>query len=69
MCSFPGCKRKIYVAGFCNICQQSYCRKHRLPEQHECCALGQYKTKLRKEHKSMLESQQCSNSKFSHGTF
>ena len=63
MCSFPRCKRKTFVAGYCYVCQSKYCKQHRLPEKHNCSGLNQYKEQLRSQHRATLKDHQCINSK------
>ncbi|MHA1212699.1 MAG: AN1-type zinc finger domain-containing protein, partial [Candidatus Heimdallarchaeota archaeon] len=35
-CAFPSCENKEYLPFKCNYCEKSFCRTHRLPENHNC---------------------------------
>lgn len=59
ICQFNDCKCKLFIAGVCNICNYKYCKKHRLPEKHECKILEKHKNKLRIENQELLEIQKC----------
>lgn len=63
MCTFQGCKRKVFIAGYCNVCESKYCKLHRLPEKHECSTFDEYKERLRSKHKEALKKQQHIKSK------
>lgn len=43
-CSFLGCEEEESLPFKCKLCSQSFCAKHRLPEQHNCPRIGIYKT-------------------------
>ncbi|NPD88642.1 MAG: hypothetical protein HGN29_07950 [Asgard group archaeon] len=43
-CSYPDCKEEESLPFKCKLCNQSYCAKHRLPEQHDCPRIGMYQT-------------------------
>ena len=43
-CSFLGCDEEESLPFKCKLCSQSFCAKHRLPEQHECLRIGIYQT-------------------------
>ena len=35
-CAFDGCKKRIRITDVKCRCENIYCKKHRLPENHEC---------------------------------
>jgi hypothetical protein len=43
-CSFTDCQEEDSLPFKCKLCNQSYCAKHRLPEQHDCSGIGIYQT-------------------------
>ena len=43
-CSFPNCEEEESMPFKCKLCNQVYCAKHRLPEQHDCPRIGIYQT-------------------------
>ncbi len=43
-CNFDGCQEKDSLPFKCKLCDQTYCAKHRLPEQHDCLRIGIYQT-------------------------
>jgi hypothetical protein len=43
-CSYPDCQEEDSLPFKCKLCNQSYCAKHRLPEQHDCPQIGIYQT-------------------------
>jgi hypothetical protein len=43
-CSYPDCAEEDSLPFKCKLCNQSYCAKHRLPEQHDCARIGIYQT-------------------------
>lgn len=46
-CVFDQCnKRAVLITGFCNYCNNNYCNKHRLPEDHICPEMN----KCQKDH-------------------
>ena len=59
MCTFIGCERKTFIAGYCNVCDSKFCKLHRLPEKHKCSTLNQYKQQLRSKNEDVLKKQRC----------
>ena len=43
-CFFDGCQEQDSLPFKCKLCNQMYCAKHRLPEQHDCLQIGIYQT-------------------------
>ncbi|MCK5304614.1 MAG: hypothetical protein KAJ72_05145 [Candidatus Heimdallarchaeota archaeon] len=43
-CSFLGCEEEESLPFKCKLCSQSFCAKHRLPEQHDCPRISIYQT-------------------------
>jgi hypothetical protein len=43
-CSFFGCEEEESLPFKCKLCSQTFCAKHRLPEQHDCPRVGIYQT-------------------------
>ncbi|MCK4896573.1 MAG: AN1-type zinc finger domain-containing protein, partial [Candidatus Heimdallarchaeota archaeon] len=43
-CSFLGCEEEDSLPFKCKLCSQTFCAKHRLPEQHNCPRIGIYQT-------------------------
>ncbi len=43
-CSYPDCKEEEVYPFKCKLCNQYYCGKHRLPEQHDCPMVGLFQT-------------------------
>jgi len=43
-CDYPGCEEEESLPFKCKLCNQMYCAKHRLPEQHDCPMIGIYQT-------------------------
>jgi hypothetical protein len=43
-CSYPECEEEESLPFKCKLCDQYYCSKHRLPEQHDCLKIGVYQT-------------------------
>ncbi|MCG3226048.1 MAG: hypothetical protein H7645_03955 [Candidatus Heimdallarchaeota archaeon] len=43
-CSYPDCIEEDSLPFKCKLCNQLYCAKHRLPEQHDCPRIGIYQT-------------------------
>lgn len=50
-CDFSGCEEEESLPFKCKLCNQMYCSKHRLPEQHECPMIGIYQTEEYKKSK------------------
>ncbi len=43
-CSYPDCSEEESLPFKCRLCEQYYCAKHRLPEQHNCPRIAIYQT-------------------------
>ncbi|MHA1197937.1 MAG: AN1-type zinc finger domain-containing protein [Candidatus Heimdallarchaeaceae archaeon] len=43
-CSVLGCEEEESLPFKCKLCDQMYCAKHRLPEQHDCPMIGIYQS-------------------------
>ncbi len=50
-CNVPGCEAEESLPFKCKLCNQMYCSKHRLPEQHECPMISIYQTEEYKKSK------------------
>ncbi len=50
-CSVPGCEEEDSLPFKCKLCDQLYCAKHRLPEQHNCLLIGIYQSDKYKKSK------------------
>jgi len=48
-CEFPDCEQKEALPFRCSYCGKSFCRKHRLPENHKCEQLHLGKSPLQTE--------------------
>ena len=54
-CYYNNCNLKcLKIIGFCKLCNNKYCQKHRLYETHECVLLEYHKNKLLKVLKNKL---------------
>ena len=51
-CSFPECEEVESLPFKCKLCEQYYCAKHRLPEQHDCPRISVYQTEEYKKAKA-----------------
>lgn len=50
-CQAEGCKFKIKIfTGECSTCDKKYCRRHRLPFEHNCNV-----DEIQKQHKKRIE--------------
>lgn len=47
-------KRVSKYVGTCKLCNQEFCIKHRLPEQHECKEKEKHNELLREKHYNKL---------------
>jgi predicted nucleic acid binding AN1-type Zn finger protein len=51
MCDFINCNgKKLIIIGKCSYCSLTFCKTHRLPEQHVCGSLQECKDR----HKEIL---------------
>ena len=50
-CSVDNCKEEESLPFKCKLCNQFFCAKHRLPEQHDCPMIGIYQTEQYKKAK------------------
>ncbi len=52
-CTYPDCKEEEESLPFkCKLCEQYYCGKHRLPEQHDCPRISIYQSEEYKKAKA-----------------
>jgi len=59
-CCFPECARKaVLVVGDCRFCSNSYCGKHRLPEEHVCSGMATCKQASFDRNKEKLTNEKC----------
>ncbi len=63
MCSLEGCSRKMFVAGYCSICKDKFCKMHRLPEKHNCATLSQHILQLQEKLQQSNEKNRCCSEK------
>lgn len=62
-CSFLGCDEEESLPFKCKLCSQSFCAKHRLPEQHDCPRIGIYQTDEYKQAKVSMKQVEIEKSK------
>lgn len=66
LCFYEGCKKKINITDIqCNYCNEIYCLKHRLPEQHECRAIIKCKSDAHERNKVKLLDEKIKINKIS----
>ena len=51
-CSYPDCVEEDSLPFKCKLCEQYYCAKHRLPEQHDCPRISIYQSEEYKKAKA-----------------
>ena len=49
LCSAPGCNKKLPLLPFKCRCEKLFCKKHRLPETHNCSLDYAYNLNEKKE--------------------
>ncbi len=61
VCEFLDCKKKKlkYNIGRCNLCENDFCGKHRLPETHKCYNLEKERNKLIEQNRKELLDTKC----------
>ncbi len=62
-CSFLGCEEEESLPFKCKLCSQSFCAKHRLPEQHDCPRIGIYQTDEYKQAKVSIKQMEIEKTK------
>lgn len=62
-CSFLGCEEEESLPFKCKLCSQSFCAKHRLPEQHDCPRIGIYQTDEYKQAKVSIKQMEIEKAK------
>jgi len=58
-CALQECKRKAAIIGGCRFCSQTFCAKHRLPEDHVCAAMADCKKQQFDQNKEKLLREKC----------
>ena len=65
-CDEFNCNKKAHkLLGQCGYCNNYYCMKHRLPEQHNCINLQECKRKAFDDNKRYMKRQKCVRDKIS----
>ena len=63
-CGLDECREKIaLIIGECKYCENKFCLKHRLPEDHLCVNLSKKKFNDRSKVENKLLSEKCVNIK------
>lgn len=47
-CAHPECRKRLTLSDFSCKCNERYCAKHRMPEDHDCRSLGAIKQTYQK---------------------
>ncbi len=58
-CQYRTCKRKRSIIGHCKYCKNIFCNNHRLPEDHICINLENYRNECKKNNENILMKQKC----------
>ena len=67
-CFYEKCYQKVVlVVGTCRYCENSYCLKHRLPEEHKCKNINECKEKAKEKLTEVWKPKRINEGAYSRG--